>query len=186
MVVRFEVDACLPPTRNRRSTDSDDSVQDVADLLAAVDLTSGTTTSTTANNQYSLNIIKGGYEVKGQAIMELTTRFEGRIADFDWEDKYPQLYLSQTPHHVLAVHNRGRFSAIHRRKQTDTQFQELEKTLLPSLKLLKKALRDIQKLVIESGQRGRLTLVCKNGVLEVHERMSEESCLPDHMMALFD
>ncbi|KAF5340780.1 hypothetical protein D9611_007520 [Ephemerocybe angulata] len=182
MVVRFEVDACLPPTRSRKSIDA--AVDDVSDLLAAVNLTSNT--SSTSQSHYSLNIVPGGYEAKSPTIMELTTRFEGRVNDFDWADKYMQLFFSQTPHHVLAVHNRGRFSALQRRKLSDPEFQELEKRMQPDLKALRKALALIQSLVIEHGQRGRLTLVCKGGVLSVYERTSQESCLPDHMMALFD
>lgn len=184
MVVRFEVDACLPPTRTRKSLDA--AVDDVSDLLAAVNLTSSSNTTSTSQSQYSLNVVSGGYEAKSPTIMELTTRFEGRVAEFDWKDKYMQLFISQTPHHVLAVHNRGRFSEIRRTKLTDPQMRELEKELQPDLKALRKALDVIRKLVIDYGQRGRLSLVCKGGVMQVYSRTSQESSLPDHMMALFD
>lgn len=181
MVVRFEVDACLPPTRSRKSID-DASIDEVSNLLEAVNLTSNT--SSTSQTPYSLNIVNGGYEAKSATIMELTTRFEGRVAQFDWTDKFTQIYLSQTPHHVLAVHNRGRFSEIRRSKLSE--FQELEGKLQPDMKALRKALDIVQQLVIEHGQRGRLTLVCRDGVLKVYERTSQDSSLPDHMMALFD
>lgn len=181
MVVRFEVDACLPPTRSRKSIDAA-AIDEVSQLLEAVNLTSGA--SSTSQSPYSLNIVDGGYEAKSAAIMELTTRFEGRVAQFDWMDKYVQLYLSQTPHHVLAVHNRGRFSEIRRSKLSE--FKDMEDRLQPDMKALKKALDTIQQLVIEYGQRGRLTLVCQGGVMKVYERTSQDSGLPDHMMALFD
>ncbi|RXW19074.1 hypothetical protein EST38_g6772 [Candolleomyces aberdarensis] len=187
MVVRFEVDACLPPTRSRKSIDiemSKAAVEEVAGLLAAVDLSSGT--SSTSQSPFNLNIIQGGYEAKPPTIMELTTRFEGRLKDFDWEDKYNQIFFSQTPHHVLAVHNRGRFSEIQRRKLSDPQFQDIDKKMQPGFKALRKALGTIQQLVIENGHRGRLTLVCKDKELKVYERTNQDSCLPDHMIALFD
>ena len=181
MAVRFEVDACLPPARSRKSID-DATIDEVSNLLGAVDLASGT--SSTSQTSYSLNILNVGYEAKSATIMELTTWLEDRVAQFDWTDKFTQIYLSQTPHHVLAVHNRGRFSEIRRSKLSE--FQELEEKLQPDMKALRKALGIIQQLVIEHGQRGRLTLVCKSGVLKVYERTSQDSSLPDHMMALFD
>lgn len=181
MVVRFEVDACLPPTRSRKSIDAA-TVDEVSSLLEAVNISSAT--SSTTQTPYTLNIVTGGYEAKSAAIMELTTRFEGRAAQFDWTDKYLQLYLSQTPHYVLGLHNRGRFSDIQRRKLSE--FQDLEDKLQPDLKALRKVLDTMQQLVVEHGQRGRLTLVCKNGVLKVYERTSQDSSLPDQMMALFD
>ena len=56
----------------------------------------------------------------------------------------------------------------------------------PSFRKLRKILREIQTMVKEGGVSGRISLVCTGGVLEVHERSSKESCLPDGSLALFE
>jgi hypothetical protein len=53
-------------------------------------------------------------------------------------------------------------------------------------KKLRKALEEIQTIVKEEGASGRISLVCKDGVLKVHERNSKESCLPEYSLALFE
>ncbi|EAU85879.2 hypothetical protein CC1G_02902 [Coprinopsis cinerea okayama7 len=183
MVVRFEVDACIPPPRSysRRSVAT---VDEITASLANVDLSKRPTPA--CEKRFQVNVIKGGYEVSPSAIMELSTRSEYKQHEYDFKELYPQLFFSQTTHHVLAVHNRGRFSAIHRRKLSSPELQQVDIELQPSLKAVRKALKVIQDLVIEHGQRGRLSLVCKDGVLRVYERTSVESCLPDHLMELFE
>jgi hypothetical protein len=182
MVVRFEVDACIPPPKNhsRRSVASPD---ELAAAFSAVDLSDGATPTTDPRSH--LSVIKGGYEVAPSAIMELSTRSEFKQHEYDFKELYPQLFFSQTTHHALAVHNRGRFTAIHRRKLASPEFQTLDQELQPQFKAVRKALKFIQDLVVEHGERGRLTLLCKDGVLQVYERSNEESCLPDHLLALF-
>jgi len=53
-------------------------------------------------------------------------------------------------------------------------------------KKLRKVLGEIQTMVKKAGASGRISLVCKDGVLKVHERSSMESCLPKDTLALFE
>ncbi|KAF7357295.1 hypothetical protein MSAN_01324900 [Mycena sanguinolenta] len=96
MVVRFEVDACIPPSAAKASAMRKvQSIDDLANDPAPV-------------SSHGLTVINGGAVVPHSSILELTTRTQRRAAKFDWNDAYPQLFL-QTPHHFLAVHDRGRF-----------------------------------------------------------------------------
>ena len=115
----------------------------------------------------------------------MTTRSEISAARFDWGDAYPQLYLSQTPHHYLAVHRTGTFFSITKRKIGENDLKVVESKAQPGFRKLRKVLGEIQTMVKEAGASGRISLVCKDGILKVHERNSKESCLPEDLLALF-
>ncbi|KAJ7505929.1 hypothetical protein B0H11DRAFT_361862 [Mycena galericulata] len=183
MAVRFEVDACIPSAGN--ASRSVQSIDDLADSLAGINLApkSSPAKPKTSNG---LTVQDGGAIVPHSSLVELTTRTERRAAELDWTDSYPQLFFSQTPHHFLAVHNRGRFVSVNKRKLTSPELSSVERTIQPSLKKLRAALDVIKDVVVKHGQRGRLTLVCREGKLQVFERVGEASCLPDEVMARFE
>ncbi|KAK7001801.1 hypothetical protein R3P38DRAFT_3044555, partial [Favolaschia claudopus] len=183
MVVRFEVDACL--SRAAKSSAKASTIDDLVAGLGQVNLgaASANTTSTTT---HGLTVLPGGRFVPHSSFIELTTRTENRVAQFDWKDAYPQLFFSQTPHHFLAVHYKGRFSAVQKRQLGSSELQGVERSIQPGLGKLRVALGVIRDLVVKHGQRGRLTLVCRSGRMEVFERESGESCLPEDVLARFE
>ncbi|KAJ7776845.1 hypothetical protein DFH07DRAFT_877028, partial [Mycena maculata] len=184
MVVRFEVDACIPSGAN--ASRPAQSIDDLVDSLAGINLSPMSSSSAPSpKSSNGLTIREGGAVVPHSSLVELTTRTERREAEFDWTDAYPQLFFSQTPHHFLAVHNRGRFVAVKKRKLGSPELRDVERTIQPSLKKLRAALDVIKDIVVKHGQRGRLTLVCRDGKLQVFERVSTASCLPDDVMARF-
>jgi len=184
MLVRFEVDACIPAAAKASAKKKVQSIDDLATSLAGVNLASrGVSTSTTNNG---LTVISDGAIIPHTSLVELTTRTERRAAEFDWKDAYPQLFFSQTPHHFLAVHDRGRFTSVTKRTLESSDLQAVQRAIQPSLKKLRAALDMIRDVVVKYGQRGRLTLVCRDGKLEVFQRMSNSSCLPDHILARFE
>lgn len=186
MVVRFEVDACIPsaapPSAASKSVGS---IDDLADIFASTKL-GARAAPAPPKTSHGLTVVQGGAAIPHASVVELTTRAEHRVADFDWKDAYPQLFFSQTPHHFLAVHNRGRFSAVHKRKLGASELRAVERTIQPSLKKFRAALDVIKALVVKHGQRGRLTLVCRDGKLAVFERESSANCLPDEVIARFE
>ncbi|KAJ7258800.1 hypothetical protein B0H12DRAFT_436750 [Mycena haematopus] len=186
MVVRFEVDACLPTSAAKATSmrSKVESIDDLADNLAGISL--ARRSEPAASSSHGLTIINGGAMVPHSSILELTTRTQRRAAEFDWKDAYPQLFFSQTPHHFLAVHDRGYFVAVNKRGLSSPDLKAVERTLQPTLKKLRVALGLIRDLVVKHGQRGRLTLVCRGGKLEVFERTSSANCLPDEIMARFE
>ncbi|KAJ6476110.1 hypothetical protein C8R45DRAFT_873376, partial [Mycena sanguinolenta] len=186
MVVRFEVDACIPTSAAKASTARKvESIDDLANNLAGISLRR-TSADPAPISSHGLTVMNGGAVVPHSSILELTTRTQRRAAEFDWNDAYPQLFFSQTPHHFLAVHDRGRFTEVNKRGLTSPDLKAVERTMQPNLRKLCVALRQIRDLVVKHGQRGRLTLVCRRGKLEVFERTSDASCLPDEVMARFE
>ncbi|KAF9464193.1 hypothetical protein BDZ94DRAFT_525066 [Collybia nuda] len=192
MVVRYEVDACIPweeePTtpRPRAATDVDDLIGALAEVKITPQLNDASTIPK-AESPPKLTVLNGGSDVPQSAIVELTTRSINRVHEFDWEESYPQLFISQTPHHFLAIHERGRFIRVDKRKLTSTELQNvMEDVIQPHLKKLRRLLGTVKKLVIEHRQRGRLSLVCQEGELKVFQRVGRESCLPDEIIRKFD
>jgi hypothetical protein len=187
MVVRFEVDACIPTSAQpKKAGRKVGNVNDLADTLAGINLAPRSSADPISTTSHGLTVVKGGAVVPHSSILELTTRTERNAAQFDWNDAYPQLFFSQTPHHFLAVHNRGRFVAVNKRGLASSELQAVEHRMQPSLQKLCVALGLIKDIVVKHGQRGRLTLVCRGGKLEVFERTSNASCLPDELMVRFE
>ncbi|KAK7689954.1 hypothetical protein QCA50_006594 [Cerrena zonata] len=184
MVVRFEVDACLEalPTRTAGRVNVDDMISQLGGLSLSSTSTSSPS-STTSNTDVS--IIRAGKIVPQSSILEMTTRSERNVESYDWKESYPQLYLSQTPHHFLAVHRSGMFNQIKKRNLEDREMKEIHAGIERSFRKLNTLLKTIQELVIGHGQRGRLSLVCKDGALKVHERKSQDSFLPDEVIRRF-
>ena len=197
MVVRFEVDGCLPSdrpepkaARNARLND-DDEDSDEALLGALSGLSIGTSSRSITMPPPSpltttdLKIFRAGIQVPQSNLLEMTTRSEISAARFDWGDAYPQLYFSQTPHHHLAVHRTGTFFSIAKRKIGENDLVAVEGKAQPGFRKLRQVLGEIQTMVKKGGANGRISLVCKDGILKVHERKSKESCLPEDSLALF-
>jgi hypothetical protein len=198
MVVRFEVDACLPSdgsnagaTRQSRDDDNDEDPE-IALLGAISGLSIGTSTHSSTTPPQSpltsadLKIFRAGTQVPQSDLIEMTTRSEISAAKFDWGDGYPQLYFSQTPHHYLAVHRSGTFFSIAKRTVGKEDLVAIENRAQPGFKKLRKALGEIQTMVRNGGENGRISLVCKDGVMRVHERTSKENYLPEDSLALFE
>ncbi|KAF7365701.1 hypothetical protein MVEN_00443800 [Mycena venus] len=185
LVVRFEVDACISTSAQVSGTKKKVEIDDLADKLAGTSLAAKSSTSPSTSS-HGLTVLNGGTVVPHSSIVELTTRSEQNAAQFDWDDAYPQLFFSRTPHHFLAVHNRGRFVEVNKRELVSPELQAVERKMQPNLKKLRAALDLIKDIVLRHGQRGRLTLVCRGGKLEVFERTSKVSCLPDEVMARFE
>jgi len=184
MVVRFEVDACIPPPGKypRRSVSNIDSI---TSSLSSISLSQA---SPSSPSSAQLIVHEGGSEVPSTAVVELTTRSVNtlKLQGYDWKAAYPQLFFSQTAHHILAVHQRGCFTEIQKRKLSSDELKAVEKEAQSDLKRLRKVLDVIKEIVIVHGKKGRLSLVCVEGEMKIYKRISDESCLPEPAMALFD
>lgn len=198
IVVRFEVDACLPSqssdpkARGKPHADDDDDPEGLSLLGALSGLSIGKSIhsdvmpSSPPLTFTDLKILRAGTQAPQSDLIEVTTRSEISAASFDWADAYPQLYLSQSPHHYLAVHRTGTFFKITKREIGKQDLVKIEAKAQPGFKKLRKLLGEIQTRVKKGGADGRVSLVCKGGVLKVHERISTESCLPGDLLALFE
>ncbi len=181
MVVRFEVDACIPPPAKypRRSISS---IDELTETMNAIQL------SQPARSSQHLTMLEGGTEVSQSAVVELTTRSQMNMQTngYNWKEAYPQLFFSQTAHHFLAVHQRGRFQEIRKTKLSSEELQSVADEAQVDLKRVRQALALIQEIVIKHGKKGRLSLICQGGELKLYSRSNEESCLPESALKLFE
>jgi hypothetical protein len=187
MVVRFEVDACIPPPAVKKMASTSDDIDALADALADVSLSSATRKGPkTIVDDNGLRIRQAGSYVPQSNIVELATVSKLRHATYNWSEAYPQLFLSQTPHHFLAVHEKGRFHMVEKRKLGSSDLQDVERAVQKSLHKLRQALGTIKDIVVKHGESGRLSLVCQGGELKVYERSSQVSCLPEDILKNFE
>lgn len=200
MVVRFEVDACTAQptstpvrapartTRPRTSNDALPSVDSLADALGGLNFSSRPTPPHIASGTpTSITVIRAGSQVPQSAVVELVTRSQNYVDQFDWAEQYPQLLLSYTPHLFLGVHNRGTFDRVKKHALGSAELRpvETDPKIQRAFRQLVAILRTIQDLVKSQGQRGRLTLLCQDGLLKVYKRTSNAGVLPEDELARF-
>jgi len=191
MVVRFSVDACIPPTgvstpAPQRPPASAD-VDNLSSMLSSMGVASSVLKIDGDASTAELDVIRATISVVPQSsLIEITTRSERNAARYNWADTYPQLYFSQTQHRFLAVHNQGNFTEVRKRALDDPEMKRIEARLQSDFKKLGYALQAIQDLVVEHGERGRLSLVFEDNILRVFGRKTQESCLPDTTLRRFE
>ncbi|RDX48823.1 hypothetical protein OH76DRAFT_630773 [Lentinus brumalis] len=199
MVVRFEVDACLPQpsgttTRtsksqqaSTRTTSGPTDIDSLTDIMSSLNVASATSASP-PSKAADITVIRAGTQVPQSSIVELTTRSEKYIDEFSWAEQYPQLLLSYTPHLFLAAHDRGTFERLIEHKLGSEELRNIENNarIQRSFRQLAATLRTVQELVKDQGQRGRLTLVCQpDGSLKVYKRASQQGLLADSELERF-
>ncbi|KAK0448476.1 uncharacterized protein EV420DRAFT_1647373 [Desarmillaria tabescens] len=140
MVVRAEVDACLPDLDGKAAY---------------------------------------AQEIPQSALVELTTKHESR--DSRWSHKHMQMCISQTPNLIYGIHRNGVFNKVVKKGNPVDVHGHMEF----KLRLLRRALENIQQLVVASGLRGRLTLIYEDKVLKVYQRNLENSLLPEEYLEMF-
>lgn len=214
MVVRFEIDACLPTNTDSSVPKAKPaSIDDLADALGGMTIKHPTpaTTKTTSSSSSSspiINIVRAGSQVPQEALVELASRSAYFVDQLDWNELYPQLALSQTPALHLGVHERGVFTQLHKWQldgrpragtraggatagatapDISTQRRETGVQIVRLAKLLE----DVQELAIARGPgaAGSFSLVCENGELRVYARKKDagaKSCLPPDVLARFE
>ena len=185
LVVRFGVDACIPqPSEETCAADDTTSAGTHVDALA--DQRSGLNGSS-ENEAPEITVIRAGRQLPQSAIIELNTRSVKSTGGFKWQDQCPPLLLSSITHHFLALHENGTFQRVKKRELSTADSHHVDNSARTqdSFKKLVEALKVIQALVKEHGQRGRLSLVCQDGELKVYESTSEQGCLPESELERF-
>lgn len=186
MVVRFEVDACLPVSQISTISPGNSTAEvSLSDQLSNLFVTSSTWTPTSAAAStagYPLVTI-GGKEVPQETIMEMKTSAKGKMR---WTEAYPQLFLSQTPHIFIATHTNGVVTEVVEKELGSLEMANMGKAFQPNFWRLKLALEAVQELAVLHGKDAKLSLVCHNGELKVYERRNQDGCLPDEVMSRFD
>jgi len=173
MVVRFEVDACLPyDATPSASSPSNNPV---------IGRTKRSSPGSSSNSP-DVKIIRGGYsQVPQTHLLEIKTH---NTLHIKWGKTYPQLYLSQTPHIYHAFHENGVFTSVKRFALGQGKLVDIDKSAQVGFKKLRKLLGYIKSLVLTHGAT-RISLVCVGKTLSMYQIPQGESCLPGDALALF-
>jgi hypothetical protein len=175
MVVRFEVDACLP-------YDDTSSASPSNNPAPSKTVTEMKPSSGSSSNNPGVNIIRAGSsQVPQTHLLEIKTH---SCPFIKWKEAYPQLYLSQTPHIYHAFHKNGTFTSVRKFMLDQSELVEVDKSAQVGFKKLRKLLGYIQLLVLKYGAM-RISLVCVGKTLSVYRIPQGESCLPEDALALF-
>ena len=174
MVVRFEVDACLPYDGIPSTSPS---IGPATRRAFAKKRPSGS-----SSNPPDVNIIRAGSSRVPQThLLEIKTHQSARM---NWPKAYPQLYLSQTPHIHHAFHKNGMFTSVKKFALGQSELTEVDKNAQVEFKKLRKLLGHIKSLVLKHGAM-RISFVCVGKTLSVYRIPQGESCLPGDALALF-
>lgn len=200
MVVRYEVDACFPPPDEPDSSTSaeDTSAEDtltskasasaedaLTDALSALSF-SEPTPEPTQQKPYGINIIRAGTVAPQSSLVKVKTRSLRNYALFKWAQAYPQLLLGQTKTVMIGVHSAGVFSETHTVELDSPKLEEVARSVQPGLRKLRRLLGELQDRVMERGKEARLSLVCRDGVLQLMERSSGRPLLPQEILERFE
>lgn len=180
MVVRFQVDACLPLRSARIHHKSDRSRNDTQRTRPAAP---NTTTVNKPTLQFPhVAVIRAGSRVPQSHLIELKTYSRGGKG---WGDSYPQLFLSQTPHIYYGTHKDGIFAGIKKFTLGEPHLEPIDESAQAGFKKLKVLLTTIQEIVRKYGTDGRISLVYDGKELGVYQREESGNCLPKYALALF-
>ncbi|KAI5121356.1 hypothetical protein M0805_000664 [Coniferiporia weirii] len=161
-----------PPTRKN----------DPDDLLSAFE-------KLTIKADDKIDIIPAGVLAPQSKLVEMTTRSVRSMEEgFDWQDFFPQLFLSQTPNSFIGIHERGQFRRIEAGTLGDTILSKQRRTQQAAFDRFRVLLEDVRQIAVNAGKDARLSLIYRveTKKLEVFERDSDAGSLPDSWMGRFE
>ena len=193
MLVRFKCDACLSKTTSsepKSESVKHDSLDELTAGLQSLTVTTSpggsTITEVPTLKGTSLSLLTRGTLVPQADLLELKTRSIKYVDEFDWNETYSQLLLSQTPNIFVCLHLGGKFLEVRERKLAELETGAMARKAQESLRKLRKVLLAVQAVITEEGEGARLSLVCKPGSeMVVYERTSQEPCLPKEILEKF-
>ena len=134
-----------------------------------------------------LNVVRAGTLVPQSSILEFATRSARWLDRTRVDDTFLQLFLTQTPAHHIAVHERGTFDRVDRQELASAEFAAIAQSAAVRASLMRfvTVLRKVQELVKVHGQAGQVSLVCERGKLEMFGRMGQEGLLGEKELERF-
>ncbi|KAI0662130.1 glycosyl transferase family, a/b domain-containing protein [Cubamyces menziesii] len=177
LVMRFEADACIPQEG------------DLLDAFARLTVTSSSSSShpplppATVDSDTAIAVLRGGSLTPHSSLIEIATRSPKALTTHRWYETYTQLFLSQAQHFYVAVHQSGLFSEVAKHQLAVPRLARYaqDEHMQRSLRQLVRVLGAVQALVKAHGQRGRLSVVCRGGRLELFERLSAARLSDDEL-----
>lgn len=188
LLVRFEVDACLYYNVETQSRKDGPSAQRPIPEDDPNDLNSALQRMSICSDD-KIEIINGGVLVPQSTLVEMSTKSKRSLEEgIDWQEYYPQLFLSQTPHYYLGVHNNGQFHRIDARALNDSVLTAQKAEQQSSFDKLCALLKEIRELVVSYGVEKHVSLVYRfqNKKLEVFSREQDVNILPESWLHRFE
>ena len=192
MVLRFEVDAydptlCDIAPEEGYDAETSDTWDDLTNAVSSLSVgPEASSPASTDEDTATLHVIRAGAEVPQSALVKIKTRSMRNIQNLDWDAIYPQLYIGQTPTLKIGVHQKGRFEEVQTKKLDAPELKEVAREAQTAMKKLWSALKELHNLAMAHGRKARISVVCRDGVLQVMERESTDSFLPEHVLKRFD
>ena len=176
MVVRFEVDACLP-------YDAASSIPPSNNPVVGRRSAKGKPFSGSDLNPPVVRIRRGGSsQVPQTHLIEIHAHND---LNMKWPNAYPQLYLTNTPHMYHAFQKNGVFTSVKKFTLGQSELVDIDKSEQVGFKKLRKLLGDIRTLVLKHGPM-RISLVCAGNKLSAYRIPEGVSCLPKDALDLFE
>jgi hypothetical protein len=170
ILLRFTIEACTSSTNDTNDED---------DLLAAfsgLGIGGASASGDIKKPQAIVPIVRGvsitrttpRKVVPQTSLIELKTRAARR--EIDWEEIYPQLYLSQTALLYIAKHERGNFNTLEKVELGSESMQTHARRAEQGVAKLKLVLQDILDAAKKEDMGVGLSLVAKDGKLALYKR----------------
>ncbi|KAG8933817.1 hypothetical protein FRC02_011139 [Tulasnella sp. 418] len=188
-LVRCQVDACIRSTENSEvAKPTKDATEDDLFDLAGLSLSKKSDASDdTVETSGEIKITPSSNPLVPQStMMELKTRSVRNAATFNWDDTWPQLYLSHTKHLYLAIHQSGTFQEL-RKLDLDNPTPEMATAAQKSQKLLRglvDALKKVSALTWSQNVGQQCSLVYHDKTMSLYTRDSH--VLPPEARELFE
>lgn len=135
-----------------------------------------------------LKVVRSGALIPQSNVLELATRSSNYLDRTSNDDTFYQLFLTQSPTHLVAVHQRGNFERVIRQELASEEFlrvaeaDHIRRVIAQFVALL----QEIQRLVKEHGKKRSVSLVCVKGNLELFELGGQEGLVHKEELARFD
>lgn len=190
IVLRFEVDAydpafCDAGREDDVDSENSDPLDTLVNAVSSLSMKSPQSTSA-ATGSGDLHIIRAGAVVPQRALVKIKTRSQRNVGNLDWDVIYPQLFIGQTPTLKVGVHQKGRFYEVLDEKLDAPGRSTVAREAEKAMKRLCTVLRELHNLAMAYGKTARISVVSRGGALQVMERESSDSFLPDQILKRFD
>ena len=152
VLLRFEVDACIPSVRVADLTDalSGMGLSSTASVSKTSELTATTPSSSSPTTTSPIPVQLTGTPLVAQdSLVEVTTMSKNR--NVNWNRYFPQLYLSGTPHFYVGKHFKGSFTDIARFHLHGSNLRPYAQAVEQGLGKLVKSLEELSEYLQEAG-----------------------------------
>jgi hypothetical protein len=163
-------------------TSYDDPFESLMSSFNALDVTDSSATKQLHLAQQTgyLPVRRTSSKVKEYDFVEIKTMAQRKSVD--WEDFYPQIYLSQTTSLHAAFHARGQFVTIEKYSLNHSDLAIWKTSVEKSIGKLVEFLRRLISTLKTSGD-GPWALMCTGGSMKLYK--STEAALPDAILSKF-